>query len=205
LRGTVGSGAGACPQHNFSKNLLHFCLSFPNLLLLSMQPTSALSPAPQQIPSASSRAFSNSSASFIQQQNIQSQSNAAVTGGTPSQKDFAIALGVSQARISQLVKIGMPLNSIAAAKEWRLKRSRSNDDSGVSEFGESADSSDQCLSAERKGQSIMSAMNNPVPSAAATLASQLPSSRSGPRGCCSFQVWFLMLSLKVRAWHSNRC
>ena len=31
---------------------------------------------------------------------------------TPSQKDFAIALGVSQARISQLVKIGMPLSRL---------------------------------------------------------------------------------------------
>ena len=40
--------------------------------------------------------------------------------GTPSQKDFAIALGVTISRISQLVKIGMPLNSIAAAKEWRM-------------------------------------------------------------------------------------
>ncbi len=49
-------------------------------------------------------------------------------GPTPSQKDFAIALGVSQARISQLVKIGMPLNSIAAAKEWRVKRQRYNDE-----------------------------------------------------------------------------
>jgi hypothetical protein len=49
-------------------------------------------------------------------------------GSTPSQKDFAIALGVSQARISQLVKIGMPLNSITAAKEWRVKRQRYNDD-----------------------------------------------------------------------------
>ena len=48
--------------------------------------------------------------------------------GTPSQKDFAIALGVSQARISQLVKIGMPLNSISAAKDWRMKRQRSNDE-----------------------------------------------------------------------------
>jgi hypothetical protein len=57
-------------------------------------------------------------------------------GPTPSQKDFAIALGVSQARISQLVKIGMPLNSIAAAKEWRVKRQRSNDES-LSEVGES--------------------------------------------------------------------
>lgn len=39
-----------------------------------------------------------------------------------SQKDFAIALAISQARVSQLVKIGMPLNSIAAAQEWRIKQ-----------------------------------------------------------------------------------
>ncbi len=39
-----------------------------------------------------------------------------------SQKDFAVALAISQARVSQLVKIGMPLNSIAAAQEWRIKQ-----------------------------------------------------------------------------------
>jgi hypothetical protein len=47
---------------------------------------------------------------------------------TPSfdltQKDFAIALGLSPARVSQLVKIGMPLHSISAAKEWRIEQQR---------------------------------------------------------------------------------
>ena len=46
-----------------------------------------------------------------------------------TQKDFSIALGVSQARVSQLVKGGMPLQSIAAAKEWRLKQRGAADDS----------------------------------------------------------------------------
>ena len=41
---------------------------------------------------------------------------------TLSQKDFATALAISQARVSQLVKIGMPLTSIAAAQEWRIKQ-----------------------------------------------------------------------------------
>jgi hypothetical protein len=45
-----------------------------------------------------------------------------------SQKDFATALCISQARVSQLVKIGMPLSSISAAQEWRMKQQRATKD-----------------------------------------------------------------------------
>ncbi len=48
----------------------------------------------------------------------------------PTQKDFSIALGISQARVSQLVKGGMPLRSFAAAKEWRMKQ-RDSDGEGA--------------------------------------------------------------------------
>ena len=41
-----------------------------------------------------------------------------------TQKDLAVALGVSAARVSQLIKIGMPLHSISAAKEWRIQQQR---------------------------------------------------------------------------------
>ena len=80
---------------------------------------------------------------------------------TPSQKDFAIALGVSQARISQLVKIGMPLSSIAAAKEWRIKRQRSNDDAAL-DAAESGGSPDPATSSEGRNQSTGAAASNDV-------------------------------------------
>jgi hypothetical protein len=112
-----------------------------------MQPTEPESPAPAV--AASVQLLSNSTptplsvlaastplSSIILPKPSLGSSPSTTNSPTPSQKDFAIALGVSQARISQLVKIGMPLNSIAAAKEWRVKRQRSNDES-LSEVGES--------------------------------------------------------------------
>ncbi len=45
-----------------------------------------------------------------------------------TQKDLAIALGVSPARVSQLIKIGMPPHSISAAKEWRIEQHRAIDE-----------------------------------------------------------------------------
>lgn len=82
----------------------------------------------------------NASSAALPSPNVPSSVGNLQNSGTPSQKDFAIALGVSQARISQLVKIGMPLNSIAAAKEWRMKRQRSND--ADADAAETADSPD---------------------------------------------------------------
>ena len=72
----------------------------------------------------------------------------------PSQKDFAIALGVSQARISQLVKIGMPLHSITAAKDWRTKRQRSSDDAADSADAAAADEDAVAASASRASAAV---------------------------------------------------
>jgi hypothetical protein len=83
---------------------------------------------------------SHAASAALQSPNVPSSLGMAQNSVTPSQKDFAIALGVSQARISQLVKIGMPLHSIAAAKDWRMKRQRSND--AEVESAETADSPD---------------------------------------------------------------
>ena len=84
----------------------------------------------QQLLTAASNA-SNEPATFSSTIHTPQSTLATINGGTAPQKDFAIALGVSQARISQLVKIGMPLSSIAAAKDWRVKRQRSNDDAAL--------------------------------------------------------------------------
>jgi predicted XRE-type DNA-binding protein len=45
------------------------------------------------------------------------------------QKDVASALGVSQPVISKLVRIGMPMTSIADAKAWHEKHERSMEES----------------------------------------------------------------------------
>jgi hypothetical protein len=109
---------------------------------------------------------------------------------TPSQKDFAIALGVSQARISQLVKIGMPLSSIAAAKEWRVKRQRSNDDAAL-DAAESGGSPDPVTGTVSEGriQSIGAAASNDVaqantvPSAPAARLFAAPVTRQAVMHC----------------------
>ncbi len=107
----------------------------PDLVSASMQSVAQLSPDTDQTAAnvASAAAALAPSVALLSNpamhsHNFPSLAASSQNSGTPSQKDFAIALGVSQARISQLVKIGMPLNSIAAAKEWRMKRQRSSDD-----------------------------------------------------------------------------
>ena len=47
-------------------------------------------------------------------------------GSIPSIKDIQAALGISEARVYQLKKIGMPLHSIPAAVDWRMKRASTN-------------------------------------------------------------------------------
>jgi hypothetical protein len=53
-------------------------------------------------------------------------SGSGLNSAAASRKDVAAALNLTESRVSQLVKIGMPLHSVAAAKEWRMKRQRSN-------------------------------------------------------------------------------
>jgi hypothetical protein len=123
----------------------------------------------QQLLTAASNA-SNVPATFSSTIHSPQGSLATINGGTPSQKDFAIALGVSQARISQLVKIGMPLSSIAAAKDWRVKRQRSNDDAAL-DAAESAGSPDSSTAVEAKIPNIGAAAS--IDGAQAALAARL--------------------------------
>jgi len=123
-----------------------------NSLPQSLPPNDAASPS-QQVPmthadaktdaiDAHARAYARSVVDALAADTVSN------LGTTPSQKDFAIALGVSQARISQLVKIGMPLHSISAAKEWRSKRQRTSDDA--------ADSADAAAVADDEAGSFTS-------------------------------------------------
>jgi hypothetical protein len=124
----------------------------PNVPLVSEPSMAAYA---QQLLAAASNA-SNAPATFGAAIHTPHSTAATINGGTPSQKDFAIALGVSQARISQLVKIGMPLSSIAAAKDWRVKRQRSSDDAALDAL-ESAGSPDSGTAVEAKIPSISAA------------------------------------------------
>ncbi len=63
----------------------------------------------------------------IQTEPADSLQNIARSSAAPSRADIAKALDLSMPRISQLAKIGMPLHSIVAAKEWRIQYQRSSD------------------------------------------------------------------------------
>ena len=81
-------------------------------------PAPALAPAPVPVPAPAPAPAPAQADENI----VPTSEGVARRSGALSRKDFAEALGVSQSRISQLVKIEMPLDSIAAAKEWYANR-----------------------------------------------------------------------------------